>query len=232
MCQFDTCVAHGSPLGYPRRRSPGHMELAIVRTAVRGLRLRRMAPVVSNHPRYAVFLILLILVAAATLRAANGTADVNFSANLGSGFDGSVESLLIQPDGGVVVTGAFSHINAITSAGVARLNPDGTPDAAFSRRLSVPSVGGSVSSSALQPDGKILVGGIFGLENLPHNFLMRLNADGTTDTAFSTVLDAQSGLDGPVSAIALQTDGKIVVSDGSLGTHIVRLNADGSGDAA
>src|SRR5258708_9705848 len=96
MGQFARWVAHGSALGYPRRRSPGHMELAIVRTAVRGLRLRRMAPGVSNHPRYAVFLILLILVAAATLRAANGTADVNFSANLGSWFDGSVESHLIQ----------------------------------------------------------------------------------------------------------------------------------------
>jgi hypothetical protein len=39
---------------------------------------------------------------------------------------------------------------------IARLNADGTPDTAFN-----PNANGAVFSIALEPDGKILVGGIF-----------------------------------------------------------------------
>jgi hypothetical protein len=54
------------------------------------------------------------------------------------------------------------------------------------------------------PDGRYLVGGSGALEGRHH--LVRLNADGTVDTTFTLPEP-----DGPVNALALQDDGKVLV---------------------
>ena len=103
-----------------------------------------------------------------------------------------------------------------------------------------------LSAVALQPDGKILVGGVFswlggGAFDEPgtairHN-IGRLHADGSVDLSFDP------GASLGVNAIAVQPDGKIVVAGcfhalggGGSGTtprhSIGRLNADGSLDTS
>ena len=96
--------------------------------------------------------------------------------------------------------------------------------------------GNAVDVLAVQPDGKILVGGEFGLlGGSARIFLGRLNADGSLDTSFNP------GADGGVYALAVQPDGKILVAGaftmlggGGTGTtprsSLGRLNADGSLD--
>ncbi len=88
---------------------------------------------------------------------------------------------------------------------------------------------GKVSKILLQPDGKVLVAGVF-----PRK-LLRLNADGSLDASF----DAGTGPNNNgVSSMAVQPDGKIIVGgffttfDGVARDSIARLNADGSVDTA
>lgn len=89
-----------------------------------------------------------------------------------------------------------------------------------------------VEAVALQPDGKILIGGSFTEYNgSPANMVVRLNADGTRDTTFNPPLMNEG-----VLAIALQPDGKIIVGgtfsivNNQQSSRIIRLNPDGSID--
>ena len=91
-----------------------------------------------------------------------------------------------------------------------------------------PAANGSVSSLAVQADGKILVGGNFttlGGQTLDSNGIGRLNPDGTVHTT------SFHWLGNSVSSLAVQADGKILVSgDGWLRYALMRLNADGTQD--
>ncbi|MDQ3323122.1 MAG: delta-60 repeat domain-containing protein, partial [Acidobacteriota bacterium] len=158
----------------------------------------------------------------------DGSLDASF--NPGSGFNNPVFSIVPQPDGKILVGGAFRSYNGAAVFGIARLNLDGSLDTTFNP-------GGTGASSTvetivLQPDGKILVGGFFSSFNgTPTLGIVRLNADGTVDTAI-TVPGIVSGM---VSAIALQTSGKILVGgaffDGTtVSRGTARFNADGSLD--
>ncbi|MCU0429181.1 MAG: delta-60 repeat domain-containing protein [Cytophagaceae bacterium] len=80
-----------------------------------------------------------------------------------------------------------------------------------------------VSAVCLQPDGKILLGGIFThYYRTPSNGLIRLNADGTVDPTFS-IGNADYR---DTYCITLQSSGKILVA----GSKVVRLNSNGSLD--
>jgi len=96
-----------------------------------------------------------------------------------------------------------------------------------------PSPSGIVQTIAVQPDGKILVGGYFTtIAGQAVARLARLNPDGSLDADFTTPT-----LDGHVQWIALQADGKILIAGGftNVGgethTRIARLHSDGSVDS-
>ena len=64
-----------------------------------------------------------------------------------------------------------------------------------------------VFSLAVQPDGKVLVGGEFTtLGGQPRHYIGRLNADGTVDSGFNPGASGEG-----VFSLALQADGKILV---------------------
>ena len=90
-----------------------------------------------------------------------------------------------------------------------------------------------ILSTAIQPDGKILIGGIFTTYGgTAQRHIARLNPEGSLDTEFVT----GSGPNDFVHAIALQTDGKILIGgefesfNGASRIRIARLNSDGSLD--
>jgi uncharacterized delta-60 repeat protein len=124
--------------------------------------------------------------------------------------------------------------------GIVRLNSDGTRDTAFTTNTSTGfNVNGYVYSLALQSDGKIVMGGTFtSLNGITVNGIVRLNSDGTRDTAFTTNTGTGfSGVDNlPVQSIAIQSDGKIIVGgdfttfNGATANGIIRLNTDGTRD--
>lgn len=158
-----------------------------------------------------------------------------FSANswavsVNDGFDpnvnGTVCSIIIQPDGRILIGGNFSSVGGITRNNIARLNLDGTLDSTFN-----PDVNSIVHCIALQTDGSIILGGEFTTINSEtRNYIAKINADGTLNSAFNP------NSNGFIRVLALQTDGKILLGGdytaigGYTRNRIARLNSDGSLD--
>lgn len=137
--------------------------------------------------------------------------------------------IAMQPDGKILIAGYGSG----NGMGVQRLNTDGTTDASF--------VGGTINNNTdgiyvMQrlSDGRILIGGCFSTYGgIARNGIAMLHADGSLDTSF----DPGAGVNGCVRALAVQTDGKILIGgaftmyNGTPRNGVARLNADGSLDA-
>jgi len=157
---------------------------------------------------------------------ADGTLDPTFNPPSPNGL---VNSMTLQPDKKIIIGGAFSTIGGsggVVRFHVARLNPDGSVDPDFD-----PNADAEVYSTALQADGKIIVGGPFAtVGGIARNGIARLNTDGTPDTNFNP--DANSY----VISAAVQPDGKILIGGnfttigGTARNHIARLNSDGTLD--
>jgi uncharacterized delta-60 repeat protein len=165
----------------------------------------------------------------------NGELDNSF--NIGTGFtNGSnslaeIQTMAIQQNGKILVGGKFTAYNGITANRIIRLNIDGSIDNSFNVGSGF---NNTITSIALQSDGKILIGGFFTQFNgSTSNRLIRLNMDGSIDNSFNI----GSGFNNIIFSIVSQSDGKILV--GGLFTQfnsltrnrIIRLNSNGSIDA-
>lgn len=160
---------------------------------------------------------------------ASGSLDTTF--NTGTGFEWhpkeTVNAIVIQPDGKILVGGEFSNYDGVDrSWNILRLNADGSVDAGFDGS----GLDQRTNTLALQSDGKIIVGGNFNSRGMDaYNYIIRLNTDGSTDATF----DTGTGFDGEVYTITIQSDGKIVVGggfstyNGGGSSYIVRLNSNG-----
>ena len=134
---------------------------------------------------------------------ANGGLDSTF--NPGTGANGIVSSVALQPEGQVLIGGSFTSVNGTNCQGIARLNANGSLDSSFNPRTGV---SGTVSSVALQPDGKVLIGGSFtNVNNTNRNNIARLNANGSLDGSFNP----GTGANGSVLSVASQSDGKVLI---------------------
>jgi gliding motility-associated-like protein/uncharacterized delta-60 repeat protein len=173
-------------------------------------------------------ILLLVLLISTFIFAQPGSLDVTF--NVGTGTNSYILTTLIQKDGKIFIGGAFSSYNGTTSNGIARINPDGSIDTSFNIGTGIPWI---VTSSALQLDGKIIIGGHFETFNgVSRNKIVRLNTDGSLDLTFNP----GTGVYGTINDVSLQPDGKIIIAgnftsfNGVARQGIARLNADGSLD--
>src|SRR5881409_404796 len=82
--------------------------------------------------------------------------DVDFSFLWGGAINGSVESVVVQPDGKILIGGEFTTVHGAARGHIARLNADGSTDYTFMNGLSGADDWGTVYSIAVQGDGKIL----------------------------------------------------------------------------
>ncbi len=136
----------------------------------------------------------------------DGTLDATF--NLGMGAGGYVYSTSIQSDGKIIIGGAFNSYNGTTRNSIARLNADGMLDANFNPGSGLGGVYPYVSTTAVQSDGKIIIGGTFTSYNgTIRKFILCLKADGTLDTTFNPSIGANDC----VNTTAIQSDGKIII---------------------
>lgn len=175
-----------------------------------------------------IFFILYIITT--IVKAQPGSNDATF--NIGTGFNNVVYAIVEQPDGKIIIGGAFMFFNNMPCKHIIRLNIDGTVDASFN--IGIGFSLGVVRALCLQPDGKIIVGGHFTqFNNVICNNIVRLNTDGSLDTSFSP---PGTGFDNAILTLSIQPDGKIVVGgmfkyfNGISQNRILRLNADGSLD--
>ncbi|HRD54085.1 MAG TPA: hypothetical protein PKY96_15710, partial [Flavobacteriales bacterium] len=123
--------------------------------------------------------------------------------HLGSTFP-HVESIVAMPDGRLLVGGDFTHVHGIDRSCIARLLSTGAVDATFD-----PGYGANqtVTSLALQPDGKVVVGGKFTNMNWANrHMLCRLNLDGSLDGNYPV----QIGIGAGIWALARLTDGDVL----------------------
>jgi len=164
-----------------------------------------------------------------------GSPDVTYDT---LGLNNNAYAMVLQPNNQLLVGGDFTFADGVPRQRIARLNSDGTLDAAFSQPSSAYGANGSVRALAVQADGRILVGGFFtNFNSVAMNYFARLNPDGSLDSLFNT----GSGADNPVYAVAQTFVGGLskVLIGGSFATvggtpinSIARLNDDGSPDSA
>ena len=135
----------------------------------------------------------------------NGSLDIGF--NSGAGPNSSVRCIALQADGKTILTGDFTSYDGVTRNRIARINSDGSLDPGFNPG-SGPSTQPFIESIAAQPDGKVIIGGLFNSYNgTQRKHIARLNSDGSNDPSFSPGLGANNF----VYTLALQTDGKIII---------------------
>ncbi len=125
-----------------------------------------------------------------------------------SGIPETIRAVAIQPDGKIVACGTSNGADLA----LARYQPDGFLDLSFSGdgKLLTDFNGNSETGECmvLQPDGKILVGGV---QN-GGAALVRYNTDGSLDNTFDGDGLTTTSLINKAADLALQADGRIVVA--------------------
>lgn len=181
----------------------------------------------------------------------DGTVDTGFYPNPNA----PVESLAVQSNGQVIVSGGFTSFlqNASTTgttvsiSNLARLNTDGSVDTTFN-----PNPNSPVAKVAIQPNGQIIAGGSF-FQFAPNDTtqpitrfnVARLNSNGTVDTSFDPDLNASVGaigvladgslfLGGTFSQVQtgplLLAGGSFSQAGGNAAPNLARFNFDGTVD--
>jgi uncharacterized delta-60 repeat protein len=186
----------------------------------------------------------------------NGSLDTSF-ANAGkavtsmSNGDDIASGMLVQPDGKIVVVGSTFKAkgwNSDSAIAVVRYNPNGTLDTTFDRDGEVTTSFSSKSTAngyavALQSDGKIIVAGSVKTGGGQGDVaVVRYNRNGSLDTTFGkgglVSFDVASGSDDSAIGVAVQPDGKIVLTGtiylpapaNSYAIYVARLNPNGTLD--
>ncbi|MBL7945205.1 MAG: T9SS type A sorting domain-containing protein [Flavobacteriales bacterium] len=182
----------------------------------------------------------------------NGSIDTNFGGNgtgrlsisLSSQENGAAWEMLMQPDGKILLQATRTAVT--TGSLTYRLLANGTYDGSFGSGGEALWAWVNYSHThgrciALEPDGKVLVGGWLASPTESDRFVRRLTAQGELDATYGTgglvLLDEGDGYTEMVSDILLQSDGKLLVI-GSVSTpaeqrfRVTRLLSDGTIDTS
>ncbi len=177
----------------------------------------------------------------------DGTIDTTFNTGTVTGPSSAVTSVNIQSDGKIMILGSFSTYNSIISEKIARLNSSGSLDISFNiesnflgaNYLYYPTYVYSSPifySISTLPNGKMILTGQFQTNTFSGANIKKINANGTFDTSFNST--SVTGANGPINAIAIQNDGKLIVAgaftefNSYLSPGIVRLNVNGTVDSS
>lgn len=152
-----------------------------------------------------------------------GFVEGSFAPSIG----GDVYAVAVLADGKVLAGGGFP---GATRPRLARFLANGTLDPTFNAQITPD---GFIRVIAVQPDGRILIGGSFiEVGGQPRSKIARILADGALDTTFAPVI-----INDTVRAIVVQPDGRLIVGGDftSLGgfqrDHLARLLPNGQFDA-
>ena len=162
-----------------------------------------------------------ILINNATARLnTDGTPDTTYSLDLRvqTGVNAQVG---VTPSGMIVIS---------DSGGLTTCNSNGS----LAQVIFAPQSG--ITNFLVQPDGKLIIwaSGTITIDGISRPVIARINTDGSLDTTF----DPGYGPDSGITAVAVQTDGKIIVGgyfsnfDKIAAPHLVRLNTTGTVDTS
>ena len=140
----------------------------------------------------------------------DGTVESTATFNPGTGSDGTANSVAVQADGKIVIGGSLTSVNGQPRFGIARLLPNGNVEDTATFYTGTGS--NSVRCVALQPDGRILLGGYFSsIDGQPRYSIARLNADGSVESTATFNVGTGAGINGTVYSVVVQADGKILL---------------------
>ena len=179
----------------------------------------------------------------------NGAVDAEFGVVAGQfappNPSAAVNAIVVQPDGKILVGGAFSQVAGASRRSLVRLEMSGAVDTSLATGGSTGGFNGPVQALALGPDGSIYAGGNFGSYNnrAGYNNLAKLSPNGAIDGRFNYGTGPGSGLNGAVNSIQMRPTGEIMVSGlftqvsnevlpvpGTAVGRIVQLRPDGTVD--
>jgi uncharacterized delta-60 repeat protein len=134
-----------------------------------------------------------------------------------AGDDSYAEAMALTADGKIVIVGSI-YAGGTYDCGVARYNADGTIDSNFGNggKASFDLASGDAdyaNAVAIQPDGKIVVGGSVSLSPLSNFMIMRLNPNGSLDNNFGTggkTVSAYQDAGTEIYDLVIQPDGAII----------------------
>lgn len=149
--------------------------------------------------------------------------DGSLTMNLGSSA-GVPKSLVLQPDGRILLAGTTTPAGQHRTISIVRLNADGSLDTSFdldgkveinTMPLNLVEWYDEAGYAALQPDGKLVLAGNAGPGFTGHDYLiMRVNADGSIDEGFGdagwTTTDVED-VHNVAQGMTVLPDGKILV---------------------
>jgi uncharacterized delta-60 repeat protein len=181
---------------------------------------------------------------------ADGSVDPSFVGAPGT--SGLVMCVALQADGMIIIGGGFTSVHGVARNGIARLNADGTLDSSYpvgsgpNKPYGLTDEFRWIHAMALQPDGKLLVGGDFtNWSGVPRLGLARVNTDGSLDTTLPSLASAIKGYGADVvRAVAVQPSAtaphfKILIGGkiegrwgGGFHFGIMRFHADGTRDTS
>lgn len=160
----------------------------------------------------------------------DGSVDQTF--NVGTGPNGIVRRIQTQPDGKLIVSGAFTTFNGFVRNSIVRLDTDGSVDESFT----VISDATLLNVCDIQSDMRILVCGNFTTINgVARKQVARLESTGAVDLSFDFGTGVPAG--GFIRVITVLSDGKMFIGgnfssvNGTAREGIARLNSDGSVDS-
>ena len=148
----------------------------------------------------------------------DGTLDTAFATALGTGFNGVVHAIALQPDASILVGGEFTQINGTTAQGIAKISPTGTilpfaPAFTFTASLNP-----RIRAIDVAPDGKIMLVGQFvagtGIAGVFKFSIARLNPNGSIDPTFDPGFGAHT----------LDASGQPATANAAVLTSIARVS--------
>ncbi len=164
---------------------------------------------------------------------ANGVVDTTFIVGDGANTPSTnieVFTTHFLQDGKIFLAGNFQKFDTTVKNNLARINYNGSIDTTFNTGIGT---NNDIFTSAVQSDGKIIIGGIFTYFNgEPVNYLVRLNVDGSRDSSFQI----GTGPNNWIRSCIVQPDGKIILAgdftefNGVSKNKIVRINPNGTID--
>ena len=146
----------------------------------------------------------------------NSDGSLDESWDVGEGFNGAVREILIQPDGKILVAGAFTEFAGAEAPHIARLEPDGSRDTSFQPGTGWSEPVGQPTrwSLALAANGAIYAAAQYNeFDGELRPGLVRLSSDGSLDHAFRPpIFLARQTLPAGVYDMEIQADGRILVA--------------------
>lgn len=161
----------------------------------------------------------------------DGTLDNSF--NPGTGTNGVITAVAVQPNGKILAAGYFTTYNDQPAPGLVRINSNGSRDASFNPGTGADNI---IRAILVQADNKIIITGDFDTVNgVTQPGVARLNANGSVDAGFTSPVipsytkKVYTGL--ILSSGKILVGGTFTATDGSQNrSHLIRLNTNGSLD--